>query len=79
MFFRIFWTMLALCFAIMAFCGFGPMGGAGPLNPFGLAFLFIAIVIWRAWGVITGGYSPAAMDGIARPFVDPGSRDQHYR
>jgi hypothetical protein len=79
MFFRIFWTVLALLFAILAFCGLGPTGGAGPLNPFGLAFLLIAFVIWGAWGIITGDFSPATMDGIARPFVDPGSRDEHYR
>jgi len=47
--------------------------------PFGLAFLFIAFVIWRAWRFISGDYSPAVMDGFARPFVDPGSRDEHYR
>jgi hypothetical protein len=76
--FRIFWTLFALVFAALAFCGLGP-GDAGPLNPFGLAFLFIAFVVWRAWGIITGGFSPAAADGIARQYVDPGSRDEHYR
>jgi hypothetical protein len=78
MFFRIFWTVFALLFAIAAFCGAGPMA-AGPFNPFGLAFLFIAFVIWRAWGIITGDFSPALWDGFARPFVDPRSRDEHYR
>jgi hypothetical protein len=78
-FFRIFWTLFALVFALLAFCGFGPTGDAGPLNPFGLAFLFIAFVVWRAWGIITGGFSPALMDGAARPLVDPASRDEHYR
>lgn len=76
MFFRVFWTALALVFAILAFCGLGPMGGGGPFDPFGLAFLLIAVVVWRGWGVIAGGFSPAAMDGIARGYVDPASRDE---
>jgi hypothetical protein len=79
MFFRIFWTLFALVFAMLAFCGLGPTGGGGPFNPFGLAFLLIGFVIWRAWPLITGDFSPPAIDGIARPFVDPGSRDEHYR
>lgn len=54
MFFRVFWTALALVFAILAFCGLGPMGGGGPFDPFGLAFLLIAVVVWRGWGVIAG-------------------------
>jgi hypothetical protein len=78
MFFRIFWTAFALVFALLAFCGLGP-GTAGPFNPFGLAFLFIAVLVWRAWAIITGDFSPAAMDGITRQYVDPESRDEHYR
>jgi hypothetical protein len=79
MFFRIFWTAFALLFATLAFCGVGPMQGAELRIPFGLAFLFIAFVIWRAWRFITGNFSPAVMDGFARPYVDPRSRDEHYR
>jgi hypothetical protein len=79
MFFRMFWTTFALLFAILAFCGVGPMQGGWLRIPFGLAFLFIAFVIWRAWRFISGDYSPAVMDGFARPYVDPGSRDEHYR
>jgi hypothetical protein len=55
------------------------MGGGGLLDPFGLAFSLIAVVIWRAWPIIAGGYSPAAMDGIARSFVDRDSRDTDHR
>ena len=79
MFFRIFWTALALVLSAAAFCGIGPMHGASLRIPFGLVFLFVAILIWRAWRFIAGDFSPAIMDGIARPYVDPGSRDNHYR
>jgi hypothetical protein len=79
MLFKTSWTVFALLFAILAFCGFGPMQGWWLRIPFGLAFLFIAFVIWRGWRFITGNFSPAVMDGFARPYVDPGSRDEHYR
>jgi hypothetical protein len=78
-FFRIFWTALAFLFAMLAFLGVGPMQGPGLRIPFGLAFLFIAFVVWRAWRFITGDFSPAIMDGVARPYVDPNNRDEHYR
>jgi hypothetical protein len=79
MFFRIFWTAVALVLSATAFCGLGPMQGASLRIPFGLAFLFVAIVIWRGWRFIAGDSSPAIMDGIARPYVDPGNRDKDYR
>jgi hypothetical protein len=79
MVFRIFWAALALLLSVAAFCGVGPMQGASLRIPFGLAFLSVAIVIWRAWRFIAGDFSPGIMDGIARPYVDPGSRDEHYR
>jgi hypothetical protein len=79
MFFRVLWTALALALSAAALCGVGPMHGASLRIPFGLGFLFVAIVIWRAWRFIAGDFSPASMDGIARSYVDPGSRDKHYR
>jgi hypothetical protein len=79
MFFRIFWTAAALALAVAAFCGVGPMQGLELRIPFGLAFLFVAFVIWRAWRFIAGDFSPAVMDGSVRQYVDPGSRDEHYR
>jgi hypothetical protein len=42
-------------------------------------FLFIAFVIWRAWRFIAGDFTPAIMDGVARPYVDRDSPDEHYR
>ncbi len=48
---RILATVTALLFAIGAFCGLG-LGHAGPLNPFGLLFLFIAALMWDEWGII---------------------------
>lgn len=79
MFFRIFWAALALLLSVAAFCGVGPIQGASLRVPFGLAFLFVAIVIWRAWRFIAGDFSPALGDGWARQYVHPGSRDKHYR
>jgi hypothetical protein len=66
---RICWTVAALVFAIAAFCGFGP-GSAGLVNPFGFLFLIIALVIWRAWGVIVGDFSPPAFDGLTGNHVE---------
>jgi hypothetical protein len=79
MFFRIFWTALALLFAILAFLGVGPMQGVGLRIPFGLGFLFIAFVIWRAWRFIRGDFSLGVMDGVARPYVDRANPDEHSR
>jgi hypothetical protein len=74
MFFRILWTAVALLFAILAFCGFGPTPGLGARISFGLGFLLIAVLIWRCWRFIVGDFSPAVMDAAARRHVDAGGR-----
>jgi hypothetical protein len=74
MFFRILCTVVALLFAILAFCGFGPMPSLGGRISFGLGFLLIAVLIWRSWRFIVGDFSPAIMDALARRHVDPGRR-----
>jgi hypothetical protein len=59
MFFRTLWTAVAVLFAILAFCGFGPTPGLGARISFGLGFLLIAVLIWRCWRFIVGDFSPA--------------------
>ena len=74
MFFRILCTAVALLFAILAFCGFGPMPSLGGRISFGLGFLLIAVLIWRSWRFIVGDFSPAIMDAVARRQIDAGRR-----
>ena len=74
MFFRILCTAVASLFAILAFCGFGPMPTLGARISFGLGFLLIAVLIWRSWRFIVGDFSPAIMDAVARPHVDADRR-----
>ena len=64
-------TALALLFAILSFCGFGPAPSVGVRISFGLGFLLIAFIIWRSWRFIVGDFSPAIMDALARRHVDP--------
>ena len=73
---RIFATIVALLFAILAFCGFGPMPSVWGRVSFGLGFLLIALLIWRSWRFIVGDFSPPIMDAFARRHVDPGRRKQ---
>ena len=70
MFFRTLCTAVALLFAILSFCGFGPMPSVGGRISFGLGFLLIAFLIWRSWRFIVGDFSPAVMGAFARRHVD---------
>jgi hypothetical protein len=74
MFFRILCTAVALLFAILAFCGFGPMPNVWSRVSFGLGFLLIAFLVWRSWRFIVGDFSPAIMDAVARRHVDTARR-----
>ena len=74
MFFRTLSTAVAVLFAILAFCGFGPMPGLGTRISFGLGFLLIAVLIWRSWRYIVGDFSPAIMDAFAHRHVDADKR-----
>ena len=74
MFLRMLCTAVALLFAILAFCGFGPMPSLGARISFGLGFLLIAFLVWRSWRFIVGDFSPAIMDAVARRHVDAGRR-----
>jgi hypothetical protein len=74
MFLKTLLTAVALLFAILAFCGFGPTATPGARISFGLGFLVIAVLIWRSWRFIVGDFSPAVMDAFARPHVDVDAR-----
>jgi hypothetical protein len=71
-------TVVALLFAIAAFCGLGE-GSAGPLNPFGLLFLLIAALIWDEWRIITGNFSPPILEGMWRSLVGASNHDDYFR
>jgi hypothetical protein len=76
---RIAATIIVLLFATGAFCGIGPES-AGPLNPFGLLFLFIAALIWDEWIIIIGNFSPSLFDGMVGGSGDHyRASDDHYR
>ena len=62
-----------LSLSINAFIFGGPVE-PGFLNPFGVLFLILAVVIWRQWRALTGHYSPALWDGFARGFYDRDGR-----
>src|SRR6202043_202275 len=74
MFLRMLCTAVVLLFAILAFCGFGPMPSVWGRVSYGLGFLLIAFLVWRSWRFIVGDFSPPIMDAFARPHVDPGRR-----
>ena len=75
MFLRMLCTAAALLFAILAFCGFGPMPSVWGRVSFGLGFLLIAFLVWRSWRFIVGDFSPPIMDAFTRRHVDPGRRE----
>jgi hypothetical protein len=58
MFLRMLCTAVALLFAILAFCGIGPMPSVWGRVSFGLGFLLIAFLVWRSWRFIVGDFSP---------------------
>jgi hypothetical protein len=74
MFFRTLWTTVALLFAILAFCGFGPMPSVWGRVSFGLGFLVIAFLVWRSWRFIVGDFSPPIMDATTRRQMALGRR-----
>ena len=74
MFLRMLCTAAALLFAILAFCGFGPMPDVWGRVLFGLGFLLIAFLVWRSWRFIVGDFSPPIMDAFSRSHGDPGRR-----
>jgi hypothetical protein len=62
-------TVAALLFALIAFLGGGPTPG-GFLDPFGILFLFLAVLTWFAWDKILGGYSSSSGgDGAELPLL----------
>jgi hypothetical protein len=66
---RIIFTAFAIVLAAVAFLGGGP-GGGGPLDPFGILFLFASGLIWLGWDAIQEGYSylrDAGKPGKERP------------
>ncbi len=66
---RMIFTALALVLAAVAFLGGGP-GTGGPLDPFGILFLFASGLIWLGWEAIQESYSyfrDAGKTGRERP------------
>jgi len=63
-------TVAALLLAAIAFLGGAPTP-AGLLNPFGILFLFLAVLIWFAWDKIVGGYASGrpAGEGAELPLM----------
>ena len=58
-----------LLFSANAFVFGGPVE-PGPLNPFGILFLCLAVLVWRQWRFITGDHAFPLWDGFARSFID---------
>jgi len=56
-------------FSANAFAFGGPVE-PGPLNPFGILFLCLAVLVWRQWHIITGNHGFALWDGFGRSFID---------
>jgi hypothetical protein len=75
---RIFATVVLFLFAVGGEFGIAD-GNAGPFNPFGMLFFVLAILVWRKWDLITGGYSPAGMDGMWGQLVSSSSNSDFYR
>jgi hypothetical protein len=67
---RIGMTIVAVLLATIAFLGGGPTAG-GLLDPFGIFWVFLAILIWFAWAKIVGGYvsGRAGEDGAELPLL----------
>lgn len=53
---RIGMTFAAVLLAVIAFLGGGPTGG-GLFDPFGLFWVFLAVLIWFAWDKVVRGYA----------------------
>lgn len=49
---------------------FGGPVEPGPFNPFGVLFLFLAVLVWRQWHLITGNHALPLWDGFGRSFID---------
>jgi hypothetical protein len=62
-------TIVILVFAIGAFCGWGPTR-VGPINPFGVFFLGLAVLVWFAWKPMSAGLDqPGIFDGLTRNWL----------
>lgn len=55
-------TIAASLAAAFAFFDGGPVA-SGPLNPFGILFAFLALVIWFAWDAVSAGYASSRPEG----------------
>jgi hypothetical protein len=67
MFLRMLCTAVALLFAILAFCGFGPMPSVWGRVSFGLGLLLVAFLIWRSSRFIVGDFSAPHHGRICSP------------
>ena len=75
---RLIVTAAILLLAIGGFSGFAD-GNPGILNPLGLMFLFVAVLVWRKWAIITGSFSPALLDGQFGGMVGSGGGNEFFR
>lgn len=69
---RIAATVLALAFAIGAFCGAAPTDASRV--PFGIFFLLIAAFIWFKWQRFKYGFDRPVMDDIAQSYWPGGEQ-----
>jgi hypothetical protein len=67
---RVGMTIAAALLALIAFLGGGPTAG-GLLDPFGLFWVFLAVLIWFAWDKVVRGYasSKGGGDGAELPLL----------
>ena len=49
---------------------FGGPDEPGPLNPFGILMLGLAVLVWRQWQILTGDHAFPLWDGFGRSFID---------
>lgn len=67
---RIGMTIIAALLAMIAFLGGGPTAG-GVFDPFGLFWVFLAVLIWFGWDKAVDGYasSRGGEDGAELPLL----------
>ncbi|MFZ3237120.1 MAG: hypothetical protein WA184_17345 [Stellaceae bacterium] len=67
---RIGMTTVAALLAVIAFLGGGPTSG-GLLDPFGLFWVFLTVLIWFGWDKVVRGYasSRGGEDGAELPLL----------